>query len=389
MREGDTAPGLQMDLVREPGALTSLDADWRELAEARGNAFVTPEWFWAWHRHYGADHDLLVCVARDRAGALVGLLPLVAEPGRGGAVRFAGSSLGDYFHPVARAGLDEAVAGASGSLLRSEPRFTRMVVAENVDAEADWWVELSRTSGCGQHPLVERHSVLPHIMLEGRSWQEYLGSRSRNLRSQLGRKRRSLERDHQLEVRWTGTGDDLERDMAMLFRLHDMRWDARSGMSSLTSPRARAFHTDFAAALAERGWLRLCFLEADSEPVAGWYGWRVGRRFAYYQAGFDPAWSDRSVGMVLFAETIRAAAAEGAAVYDMLLGDEAFKGRFADESRPVLTAVIAPRWRPARLLAAADMRARSASRRLPDPVREGAKRRARWALERLPMTRKR
>ena len=66
--------------------------------------------------------------------------------------------------------------------------------------------------------------------------------------------------------------------------------------------------------------------------VAGWYGWRVGDRFSYYQAGFDPAWSRYSVGFLLLAETVREAIAEGAAEYDLLLGDEAFKARFATGS---------------------------------------------------------
>jgi len=386
MQSGDVNEGLQAELAAEPARLHEIEAQWRELAVARGNAFMTPEWFQVSQRHYGDEQAPSVAIVSDADGGLAGLLPLVAT---GRTARFAGSSLGDHFQPVAPGEREAAVATAAGLALRAEAGRSPALILENVDAEAAWWTDLSRAAGCGEHPLVDRATSLPSVHLAGRTWDEYLGSRSRNFRSQVGRKYRALERDHEVRVRWTRKSDEVATDMATLFRLHDMRWEARAGTSSLTGERARAFHTDFAGALAERGWLRLCFLEIDGAPVAGWYGWRVGERFAYYQAGFDPSWSDRSVGFVLLSQTIRAATEEGAAHYDMLLGEEGFKGRFADDSRPVVSVLVASRRRPLRLIAGAEAGLRRASARLPDSGGEPAKRAARRMLERLPMARRR
>ena len=326
---------------------------------------------------------------RDDRQALRGLLPLVLEDGRSATLRFAGSTLGDHFHPVALPSDETAVAAAAATVLAAGLSRAPVVVAENVDEGAEWWRALAAATGYSGAPLIDRHLVLPSAGLRGRSWDEYLASRSRNLRSQLKRKRKALERDHHVAVRWTSDGDDVAAGMATLFRLHDMRWDARAGTSTMTGERARAFHTDFATAAQARGWLRLGFLEVDSKAVAGWYGWRIGERFAYYQAGFDPAFRDSSVGLLLFAETIRAALEEGAADYDMLLGDEEYKLRFADSSRPVCTVLIAPRLRPARLLAATEIKARRAGQRLPASVREPLKRHGRAVLDRLPLSRRR
>jgi CelD/BcsL family acetyltransferase involved in cellulose biosynthesis len=167
-----------------------------------------------------------------------------------------------------------------------------------------------------------------------------------------------------------------------------MRWEDRAGSSRLSQERPQAFLTEFAERAHLRGWLRLCVLEADGKPVAAWLGWRLGGRFAYYQAGFDPDWSKQGVGFVLLAETIRAAAAEGAREYDMLLGDEAFKLRFADASREVCTVLVAPRLHPVRLLATSEIALRRMAGRLPESVRESAKRRADGVLRRLPMARR-
>jgi CelD/BcsL family acetyltransferase involved in cellulose biosynthesis len=77
--------------------------------------------------------------------------------------------------------------------------------------------------------------------------------------------------------------------------------------------------------------MRLYLLEVDGAAAAARYGWRVGDRFSYFQAGFEPAWS-RQRGFLLLAETVRAAIAEGAE-HDLLVGDEAFKARFATGER--------------------------------------------------------
>jgi CelD/BcsL family acetyltransferase involved in cellulose biosynthesis len=116
--------------------------------------------------------------------------------------------------------------------------------------------------------------------------------------------------------------------------------------------------------------LRLYRLEVDGTAVAAWYGWRVGERFSYYQAGFDPSWSRYSVGFLLLAETIREAIHEGAAEYDLLLGDEAFKARFATDERLGRRVLLAPSISGGRLAAAAMGLARSAMRAMPAPARE-------------------
>ncbi|MGH2952424.1 MAG: GNAT family N-acetyltransferase [Solirubrobacterales bacterium] len=378
---------LEVEIVSDPAKLEAFEAAWRELAVARANAFVTPEWFLAWHRHYGPEHEPLVCAVRGPAGDLRGVLPLVLARNRPRTVRFAGSALGDHFHPAASEDEEELVASAAARALRACDRRWSAIVLENVGADAAWWRELSQRDGLA--PVIDRSSVLPYARLADRSWNEYMASRSRNLRSQVARRLRALERHHHVRVRWTGAVDRVTADMESLFRLHDARWQARTGESSLTSERARAFHADFASLAHRRGWLRLCFLDVDERPVAAWYGWRIGERFAYYQAGFDPAWADRSVGFVLFAQTIRSAAEENAAEYDMLLGDEPFKARFADSERRVCTVLIAPRMAPARLLAIGETRLRRAASRLPHGLRESAKRYARALLDRLPMARRR
>ncbi|MGI9658617.1 MAG: hypothetical protein ACR2OD_06890, partial [Gaiellaceae bacterium] len=57
--------------------LTAWDDGWREMAEERGNPFITPEWYRAWLEHYGDDAEPFAIVSGASDGSCRGVLPLV------------------------------------------------------------------------------------------------------------------------------------------------------------------------------------------------------------------------------------------------------------------------------------------------------------------------
>jgi CelD/BcsL family acetyltransferase involved in cellulose biosynthesis len=204
----------------------------------------------------------------------------------------------------------------------------------------DWDVLLAERlpPGHGLRGRVLRRESSPVIATPPGGWEEYLAGRSRNLRSQLGRKRRQLEGDHGLSFRLADQPERLEADMATLVRLHRARW-AEEGSDAFSEARA-AFHRDFAGVALERGWLRLWLAEADGEPVAAWYGFRFGGAESYYQSGRDPDWERSSVGLVLLAHTMEQAMNDGMREYRLLRGGESYKDRFATDDPGVETVAV-------------------------------------------------
>jgi CelD/BcsL family acetyltransferase involved in cellulose biosynthesis len=350
-------------------ALERHAAAWRELAVGRGNAFVTPEWFRSWLEHYGETATVWVAAVHADDGTLLGLMPFaIAGGGLMGSARVAGSILADYGHPVADQADEATVAGrAVGALAEAEPSWATLVL-DNVDADADWWRGLPGPGGAELRRRVRSESVSPFATLGQASFDDYLGARSASFRKQLRRLDRRLEREAAIELRQTGTAAELDADLATFFRLHFARWSERGG-SSLAAGSARAFHESFAAAALAAGWLRLLVLEADGEPIAAFYGWRVGDRYAFYQAGFEESWSRFSVGLVMHGRIIERAIAEGASEYDMLLGAEAYKFRFCDSVRRVTTPVLTRPRHPAGLAVAGELAARRLAGRLPAGMR--------------------
>lgn len=361
------------ELVTEISGVEALADEWRPLAERRANAFVTPEWFLAWLRRCGRGWEPRVAVVRTAGGSLRGLLPLVTSEDHGrDTPRFC--PVGDRFHPVAEPEEEKAVAGAAASVLAGPERGFRSLLLERVDADGDWWRALAEESPATMAAVQRDENVLPFVELAGLDWDEYLAGRSRQLRSQVRRKLRSLRKEHDVQFRRTRTAEEVAGDLGTLFRLHDARWAERPDSSAFSDPAVREFHLEFATAALERGWLRLTVMEVDGAPIAALYGWLIGGRWSYYQAGFDPEWSRHSPGFLLLAETIREAIQDGASEYDMLLGEEAFKRRFATSSREVCTVLLAPRWHPAHVRAAVGVGVHRAWRRLPSGPRARARR---------------
>lgn len=347
---------MDAELITNLEALDGIEAEWRPLAELRGNAFITPEWFRAWWGAYGEGHRPAVVVARDRGGAIAGVLPLVRSQGRPRLLRFAGANLGDLFHPAAREADEEAVAVAARTALDAAGEST--IVLDYAPASGTWPQALASGGRCRFSEIEQRRADLPFVATEG-TWEDYLGTRSKKFRKRLRYLERSLSREHRVGVREVRESGELEAAFARFFELHDKRFGERGG-SSLASPAARAMHKEFMAAVLEQGWLRLRFLEVDGRAVASLYGWRLGPRYAFYQGGFDPDWSRHSVGTLLVAATLRSAIEEGAEEFDMLLGREAYKARFTDRSRPVRSVALVRPGHPLRVVLAAEARLRRA-----------------------------
>ena len=208
-----------------------------------------------------------------------------------------------------------------------------------------------------------------------------MASRSRNLRSNIRSSRRRMEREHEVRFRRAEPAT-VERDFTTLLDLHRRRW-AERGEPGAIPTWSEPFHRAFAAAAAARGWLRLHVLELDGTPAAAWYGWRHGSRTYFYQSGFDPAMAHFGLGALMLAHTIEEAAGEGAAVYDMLWGDEGYKSRFATGRREATSLLLVRRTDPIGRSLAAATTVIDRARNLPPRVKKPMQRlRGRLALGR-------
>jgi CelD/BcsL family acetyltransferase involved in cellulose biosynthesis len=167
------------------------------------------------------------------------------------------------------------------------------------------------------------------------SWEDYLTSRSANLRQELRRKERRLA-DRGLRYLTVADPDELEGALDLLFELHRARWSTETSRFVAQEQ----LHRSFASIAFARGWLRLRLLELEDRPVAAYYGFRLGDVEWFYQLGRDPA-ATGSVGLLLLARALREAIEEGAAEFKLGPGAQSYKARFATGDQGLETVTLA------------------------------------------------
>lgn len=331
-------PAAPLEVTRHAGDLDALAPAWTELCDPGhpGAAFRSWAWSSAWWKTFSTGREPFVLLARE-AGRIVGILPLYAAPTPLGGRRlgFIGEGIvgSDYLGAICRAP-DEArvcraLAAALGQLAFDE------LCLDGLDADDPLLAALTTGAAPPLSPgrvAVEPRYRCPHIRLHG-DFDRYLDQLPDGTGAQWRRRLRWLERQPGFALEVRHEPDAVVAALDTLFALHHERWSIDGGSDAIDGPAVEAFHRRAARALAERGWARLGLLFAGGAVRAALYGFRHGDRFAFYQAGYDLAWRQRSVGTVLLGHMVRRASADGLAEFDFLRGSEPYKLKWANGAR--------------------------------------------------------
>jgi CelD/BcsL family acetyltransferase involved in cellulose biosynthesis len=311
--------------------ITSIREEWTKLADQAGNIFGTWEWADAWYRHLGEGSELAVGIARRADGTAASILPLCVvreRPIR--MLRFVGAGPSDQLGPIcAPCDLADGAAALRRHVLQTLGR-SGIFLGERLRGEDNVGDRLGA--------IALRRAATPSLPIADRTFEQFLASRSRNLRQQVtGRERRLMQR-YDVNYRLTEDLSQVEPDMRTLIRLHRSRW-GDSGSVTFDG-RHGDLHLEFARTALLNGWLRLWTMELDGAPMAAWYGLRYGGVESYYQAGRDTSCDHLNIGFVLLCHTIRQAFDDGLREYRFGLGDEPYKFRFAERDHGLDTVAI-------------------------------------------------
>jgi len=309
-----------------------LGDEWRELQgrSASNGLFLTWEWLFTWWKHLSAGRRLMILVVR-RGGKPTAIAPFTVRPVSASrllpfrAVELLGSGCAgsDYLDLILENGSEtEAIREIAGHLqgLRLPLELPQVLL----DSSSAGLLAASLTP-MGWRATATPTNVCPFIPLAGLDWQAYVSTLGSSHRANLHRRIRGLQRIGQ--VRFDAVRTDAERRDALdrLIALHNARWRERGGSDAFHPREMILFHQEFSGLALRNGWLRLSVLRVGPDPVAYFYGFRHGSIHYFYQSAFDPAWNDRSVGLVAMGSAIRSALDEGALKFDLLHGGERYK----------------------------------------------------------------
>jgi CelD/BcsL family acetyltransferase involved in cellulose biosynthesis len=199
--------------------------------------------------------------------------------------------------------------------------------------------------------LVHDRSVFaPFIRLEGRTFDEWLASKSYHFRKHSRSARRSLEKRGAI-VRVVTEPDELTAAVEELVRLHRARWDWRGGTAVLDD-RSEPMLVEAGRGLLAEARFRLVRVDVDGRAIGSFLCLAAGGEVAACLSGHDDAWAAHSPSGVALIASIEQACSLGDVRFDLGGGRQSYKYRFADgeESLAWWTLVLpGPRYLETRL----------------------------------------
>jgi CelD/BcsL family acetyltransferase involved in cellulose biosynthesis len=334
---------LHLELIATKQSFLSLEPEWNELLQdsPANNIFLTWEWISIWMKCFGQPYQpWLVVVRHPATRQLLGVAPLLLErrtfskilPYR--ELSFIGSNIAapDHLDFIIRAGYTEHVTPAMIDYLWDQSREWDLLRLDGLSSHAPIVPLLLQQTQTKRREVSKE--VCPYITLPN-NWETYRAGLSKNMRYNLGRYARKLEKSYPGQVVRRQIQDEAELCTAaeFLFEFHQEVRQAHAQTGSFQDELMREFHFQIAEQFLHCNWLRFYLLTVADKPVAAFYAYHYDNVVSFYQTGYSLDWKNYSPGQYLMAYAIEQAINEGACEFDFLRGDEAYKTRWTDELR--------------------------------------------------------
>lgn len=314
--------------------ITDLDRianDWEALLPScwTDTVFVTPWWQTTWLEHFGNPSTSRILAATDDAGALLGIAPMNVTDG---SITFLGDTdLFDYRDFLVLRGQEKTFYDAAFDEIDTW-EWDAIDLESVPERSPTLPFATAAANGRSWRVTIEEEDKAPVKHLPD-SWDEYVSGLRKRYRHELRRKMRKLTGAGGV-VQYDCTPEMLPVCLPDFFRLH--RLSSPEKADFMTGARER-FFTEIAEAAAARGRFKLSMLELDGVRVATCINFDYGDSYLLYNSGYDPAYSQLSVGFVNKAWSIKDAIESGKRTFDFLRGDERYKYDLGAEDRSLYT----------------------------------------------------
>ncbi|TAK12255.1 MAG: GNAT family N-acetyltransferase [Anaerolineae bacterium] len=339
---------MPLTVLRSEAEWASLAAEWNALLDSSATdvPFLRHEYLMAWWQHRGggewpAESELFIVVARDEAGALVGIAPLFFAPDKTGqpALLLLGSvEISDFLDLIAR---PEDLPGFITELLTlltgpDAPAWQRLEWLNLLEDSPTLPALKAAAEAAGLTYTQERLQPAPYIPLNG-DFDAWLESIDGKERQELRRKLRNAGRYpapvslYRLEDE--ATFDDEFTQFGLLMK-------QERGKQDFLTPEMGSQMAAIARAALKAGYLDLRFLTAGKQKAAALFCFDYKNRIWGYNSGLETRFADLSPGAVLLGLTLMDACETNREAFDFMRGDEEYKYRYGGVARWVVRARI-------------------------------------------------
>jgi CelD/BcsL family acetyltransferase involved in cellulose biosynthesis len=319
---------LRLEIVSDYSAFLDLKPLWDRLVEAAsiGHPFLEHDWVRAWWDCFGANRGYNLHILIVKSGnEPIAIAPLIFTTARmyGLRVRRLGFFYNDH---VPRAGF--IVSKRSEDVHRAIWKYLihsggwDLVQLCQLPEDSETLSAMSELARGDRYPAgVWQSSAAPHIPIRD-SWSYYFGGLDAKFRSNLRNRFKRLSAIGPLKIEAIRGRRGLEDALKSGFELEAAAWKGQAGTAITCHRDIRNFYEAFAWRAAERGWLRLQFLNVSATRVAFDYTLEYNNRLFVLKSGYDPDHAAYSPTNLLVSRVLEDAFQQKFDRYDFL-GDAA------------------------------------------------------------------
>lgn len=330
-----TSTTTQTSAVTDDAAFDALAPEWDELLEQSDQRVFFLRFSWNrlwWQMLRPPDSELFIVTCRDEQHKLVGLAPLYLRQRRTAGIPhvrellFLGTGVfahtSEYLNVVARRGYERAVINATVGCLQRNGDWDRLFLRE-IPASSTMLAHL--LEALGEDTEIETcnrsYSIDTTV-----NWETFLNGASHSARQAVLGRTRKFFNLHECKLKRVEKADELELAADALVRLHQARWQSKGEPGTFALPGVEDFLRESMRVSLAEDRLGLTTLEVDGSIAAVRLDFLDNHVAHAFQAGFDPAYANLSLGNVMNGLCIRACIEdERVREYDLMGGSAGYK----------------------------------------------------------------
>jgi CelD/BcsL family acetyltransferase involved in cellulose biosynthesis len=315
-------------------SFVNLDTEWQELLthSSSNHIFFTPHWQKSWWQVFGGDCELTLLSIYD-GSRLVGIAPLKRKDS---ALSFIGSpDVCDYMDFVVRTGYEDYFLSRLMDYLdQTDWKNLELdsVLPDSVTLQ--FLAPFLRQNG--RQVEISQTNVSPQLFLPA-NWEDYFLLLKTKDRHETRRKLRRLEQGNAVNYLTVTEPGHVPQAMESFFRLFQL---SNPEKANFMTGQKREFFTAMVSSLAEKGNIRLSFLEVEGVRTSATLCFDYNKDIYLYNSAYDPAYSSLSVSLLLEVYDIQDAVKKGKKRFDFLSGNEPYKYDLGGQDVPVSRCVI-------------------------------------------------
>jgi len=293
------------------------------------SVFQTYTWVHSWWEQFGDSFTLFFLVARNDAGAITGLAPLMIDDKS--TLRFIADINSDYLDFIIPEHRFEILTGFFDKIVEHRNTW-RVIELKNVRRCSDL-LDLLRLACKQSHLYFWRYGSIdaPSLIIDGneKCVRKLLDKYS------IRRTEKRFARQGEIVYRVLETREQAAPYWDTFFAQHVDRCESVNRGSSFENPAFRRFTRDLFNQTCGEHFVHFSVVELNGKPIAFHYGFISENRLLWYKPCFDASIKKGSPGVLLIKRLIEECMNYGLQELDFTIGAEQFKDRFCSIRRKV------------------------------------------------------